>query len=157
MNSSFPPKTHKSAKTPVNVAGGEAEMKHAALDADLLWSSAQCSIPLDNSFSGSNVPVNHEAVLKYQQHDREGGVGSGRSRGWQKKSLVGYQSHASTVSDRDGVCGIVEGHLICLWTCIMWFAGGVGQSKARGLHPDLRNCFHECSADLPEVVKNALI
>lgn len=31
----FPPKTHTSANTPVNVAGGEAEIQHAALDADL--------------------------------------------------------------------------------------------------------------------------
>lgn len=31
----FSPKTHKSANTPVNVAGGEAEMQHAALNEDL--------------------------------------------------------------------------------------------------------------------------
>lgn len=31
------------------------------------------------------MSVNHEAVLKYQQHDREGGVGSSRSRGWKEE------------------------------------------------------------------------
>lgn len=81
----FPPKTHASANTPVNVAGGEAEIQHTALDADLSGSSAQGLIPLGSSFSGSNVPVNHEAVLKHQQHDREGRLGSGRSRGWREE------------------------------------------------------------------------
>lgn len=36
-------------------------------------------------------------------------------------------------------------------------AGVVGQSKVRDLHPDVTNCFRECPADFPEVVKNALI
>lgn len=70
---------------------------------------------------------------------------------WNRKrrgNLVGKQAHPSNVSDRDSVCGVVEGRCIYLWTCIMRFAGAAGQHNAGGLCPDLKNHFHKSSADL---------
>lgn len=91
--------------------------------------------------SRTGLCQNTHSVAEREERDLTDSAGGGKRRG----SPVGNQAHPSIVSERDGIYGVVEGHHISLWTCIM-------QELLVKSRPEdfilTRNHFHKCSVDV---------